>query len=88
MRNQGPISISLWGECFVWIIPTDSGIVVKWTDGIAQEEIENYSSLALALARVAALAKCGENKWGSGFLQADADTFSVVAESFLAEVVK
>jgi len=88
MRSQGPVSIALWGECFVWIIPSDSGIVLKWTDGIAQEEVENYSTLALALARVAALAKCGEAKWGAGFLQADADTFSVVAESFLAEVVK
>ena len=71
----------------MWIHPTDYGFVLQWTDGIAQEEREHYPSLALALARVAALAKCGEAKWGSGFLQ-DVEGFSVVAESFLAEVVK
>lgn len=88
MRNQNAISISLWEECFVWITPTDSGIRLTWTDGVAQQEVEEYSSLSLALARVAALAKCGESKWGAGFVQADATEFVTVAESFLAEVVK
>lgn len=88
MRNQNAISISLWEECFVWITPTDSGIRLTWTDGVTQQEVEEYGSLALAIARVAALAKCGESKWGAGFLQADAAEFVTVAESFLAEVVK
>ena len=88
MRNQNAISISLWEECFIWITPTDSGIRLTWTDGVAQEEVEEYPSLSLALARVAALAKCGESKWSAGFVQADVAGFVPLAESFFSEVVK
>lgn len=87
MRQNDRISFDLGGECFVRITPNDSGFTLSWHDGVANEWEEHFSNLSQVFARVAALAKCGEQNWGTGFVN-QPDAFVAVADSFLAEVVK
>lgn len=87
MQQQDAMSFDLGGECFVLISPNGSGFTLSWNDGIANEWEEHFSKLSQVFARVAALAKCGEQKWGAGFVH-QPDAFVTLADSFLAEVVK
>lgn len=85
--RQGQISFDIGGESFVRIIPDGDGFALVWNDGIANEWEEHFSNLSQVFARVSALAKCGEQNWGAGFLH-DPQEFAVLADSFLSEVVK
>ena len=85
--RQNEISFDIGGECFVRIIPDNDGFTLSWHDGLVNEWEEHFSNLSQVFARVSALAKCGEHKWGAGFLH-DSQVFAVLADSFLAEVVK
>ena len=85
--KQGHISFDIGGESFVRIIPDGNGFVLYWNDGVVNEWEEHFSKLSQVFARVSALAKCGEQQWGAGFLH-NPQAFVVLADSFLAEVVK
>lgn len=61
-------------------------VVVRWGDGVANEWEETFNSVSVALVRVAALAKCAEDGFESGFAQQGRD-FDVVAEAMLRGLV-
>ena len=71
--------------CQITVSSDADGYSVEWHDFIANDWVERFDSLAVALARVAALVHCGSSDWASGFAT-DAQAFSVVADSFLTEV--
>ena len=64
-------------------------VVVKWDDGVANAWEETYGSLSVALARLAALAYCGEgdDPWGDCFRH-DEDEWTAVAAEWLDTVVE
>ena len=71
--------------CQITVSSDETGYLVEWHDFVANDWLERFDSLAVALARVSALVRCGESDWASGFA-GDAKAFSVVADSFLTEV--
>lgn len=71
--------------CQITVSSDDIGYSVEWHDFVANDWVERFDSLAVALARVAALVHCGSSDWASGFAT-DSQAFSVVADSFLTEV--
>ena len=79
---QGTIEFDLGGECLVRIVETASGFSLSWTDYIANEWVEDFSKLSLALARVAVLAECYEHNWEVGFVYHEED-FGRLAQNFL-----
>lgn len=85
--KQDAIGFDLGGECFVRITPNDSGFTLSWHDGVANEWEEHFSNLSQVFARVAALAKCGEQNWGAGFVH-QSDDFVAVTDVFFSEVVE
>lgn len=63
-----------WDVPDVAVTVTDTGagsVVVNWTDGATGEWTETFSTLSAALARVALLARCGEDGWERGLLDTD-----------------
>lgn len=58
---------------------------LRWTDGI-NEWTEHYFELSTALARLAALVKCGEEDWSAFFAHDEAE-FSTQADSFFDQVI-
>ena len=46
----------------------DSGFL-WWTDFVANEWLEHYPTVSLAIARLALLQACGESAWVKGFTQ-------------------
>lgn len=58
---------------------------IRWTDGI-NEWTENFLELSTALARLAALVKCGEEDWSAFFAHDEAE-FSNQADSFFDQVI-
>jgi hypothetical protein len=71
--------------CQITVGSDADGYLVEWHDFVANDWIERFDSLAVALARVAALVHCGSSDWAQGFAT-DAKAFAVVAEQFLDEV--
>ena len=55
---------------------------LEWNDGVANDYFEQYTELSTALARLACLAKCGEEEWGIGFEQDESDFVAVADEFF------
>ena len=55
---------------------------LEWNDGVANRYTEQYTELSTALARLACLAKCGEEEWGIGFEQDESDFVAVADEFF------
>lgn len=68
------------------IITAESGgsFFLSWNDGIEGWE-ECYGSLAVVLARLAALAECGESGWSASFAHTE-DEFTEVAADWLNTV--
>ena len=64
----------------------DSRYQLVWDDGVANEWVETYLSLPVALARVAALIAC-EDGDGISFPH-DKDEFTIVANAFLHGVAR
>jgi len=60
-------------------------IRLSWHDGFINEWHEDYPTLALALARLAVLAHCGEDDWRTSFATGP-DLFAERASQFLDEV--
>ena len=64
-------------ELFFVIINQDAKAVVSrgaddsgylwWTDFVANEWLEHYPTVSLAIARLALLQACGESAWEKGF---------------------
>ena len=73
--------------CAITVSRAGDGFVLRWGDFVANEWVENYGSLSVALVRVAALVRCGESQWAQGFIS-DAQAFDVSAGLFLAGVAR
>lgn len=69
------LSLEIIGESFV----------IEWGEVIPNEFTETYGSLAVALARLAALAECGEMGWTTN-LAHDEGEFTEVAADWLNTV--
>jgi hypothetical protein len=74
-------------ESYILVSDTGEGFSVTCGDYVANEWVETFPTLSLALLRVAVLVKCGESDWAMGFAN-DPATFSIVGESFLDSEVK
>lgn len=61
------------------------GYSLWWTDYVANDWIEWYPVLSVALARAAALMHCGEHDWAIGFT---AVSFPDSAAQFFKEVTR
>jgi hypothetical protein len=66
---------------------TGEGFTVTCGDYVANEWIETFETLSLALLRVAVVIKCGESNWEGGSLNDPAE-FAVTGELFLNSEVK
>ena len=66
-------------ELFFVIINDDAKAIVSqgaddsgylwWTDFVANDWLEHYPTVSLAIARLALLQACGESAWEKGFTQ-------------------
>ncbi len=65
------------------ITDEDGVFVLWWTDYVANEWSENYTSLATALIRLALLAECKDRDWDAGFNYVPAD-HEKIAGAFIA----
>lgn len=63
----------------------DSGFI-RWTDHVANEWIEHFSSVSIALMRLAALQACGETCWETVFVHTPKG-FERIADKFVNEVI-
>ena len=61
------------------------GYSLWWTDYVANDWLEWYPSLSVALARGAALRRCGEHNWAVGFT---ATSFPEATALFFKEVTQ
>jgi hypothetical protein len=74
-------------ESYIVVSDTGEGFTVTCGDYVANEWIETFSTLSLALLRVATVIKCGEVDWAVG-CATDPIEFSIVGESFLNSQVR
>ena len=63
----------------------DSGFI-RWTDHVANEWIEHFSTVSIAMMRLAALQACGEDSWEQGFTHTPKG-FERIADKFVSEVI-
>ena len=61
------------------------GYSLWWTDYVANDWLEWYPTLSMALARTAALLHCGENDWNIGFTST---SFPEAAALFFKEITE
>jgi hypothetical protein len=67
---------------YITITKRESDYELSWTDGVANEWVEFYPLLSLALARFATLVACAESDWGKTFVN-DNNDFVLNASLFL-----
>lgn len=82
---MGSFRVDLVGG-FAIVTPNEEGAELWWTDGIANEWREQFSTVALAVLRLASLFKCSESDWVDGFA-VELDQFEKLGGEFLAQVV-
>lgn len=63
----------------------DGTATLWWADGVANEWLETHASTSLALARLAALVRCGESDWELGFTHGTERDFEFAANRFFGE---
>lgn len=63
----------------------DSGFI-RWTDHVANEWIEHFPNVSLAIMRLATLQACGENSWEKGFVHTPKG-FARVADEFVSNAI-
>ena len=69
------ICVGTWADAYsVW-----------WTDYVANDWLEWYPTLSMALARTAGLLHCGEHDWNIGFT---ATSFPEAAALFFKEITQ
>jgi hypothetical protein len=73
--------------CRITVTEDGDGFAVTWSDFVANEWLERFGSLSVALVRVATLIRCGESQWQRGFVS-DAPAFETSASLFLAGVAQ
>ena len=61
------------------------GYSLWWTDYVANDWLEWYPTLSMALARTAGLLHCGEHNWSIGFT---ATSFPEAAALFFKEITE
>lgn len=86
-KITAPIVFDMFGQCAITVEQFQDGYRLSWNDYVVGQWVEEYPNLSITLARVAALAACGEDGWRAGFLH-DGAAFATLAASFLGEVVK
>jgi len=69
-------------ESYIVVSDTGEGFTVTCGDYVANEWIETFSTLSLALLRVATVIKCGEVDWAIGLVNVPYE-FCIAGESFL-----
>ena len=60
---------------------------ITWSDGVANMWHETYPTESVALLRLAALARCGEDNW-QRWLAVEPEEFTALAAEFLARVTR
>ena len=71
----------------VSIESSDTGVVLSWTDFVANEWAEEYDNLSEVLLRLAVLVRCGEENWVLGFTKQPTE-FRKSALQFFADEVR
>ena len=61
-------SLDINGDCGVTIYKaSDDSAYIRWTDYVANEWCEHYTTVAYAFARLAILQACADSNWTKGF---------------------
>lgn len=71
---------------FAIVTPNEQGAELWWTDGIANEWREQFSTVALAVLRLASLFQCAGSNWTCGF-SVEPQEFERLGDEFFLQVV-
>lgn len=71
---------------FAIVSPNEQGAELWWTDGIANEWREQFSTVALAVLRLASLFQCAGSNWTCGF-SVEPQEFERLGDEFFLQVV-